>query len=407
MAWSIITGPGTTTATKFHGDVMNKINNMFNGTDISDNVTIHANTLWTMGNQTMTGRFQTDKGADVASPVGGIMTLGTDGNVFDVTGTNTINEILGTTWTLGAQIVLQFDDVLTVTHNSGGTNDILLGNAANFTTAAGNTLSLFYNGTDWVETSRNVGDGAGDALVANGLDQFAATTSAQLAGVLSDETGTGSAVFATSPTITTPAISGNMTTTGTIDGRDVATDGTKLDGIEALADVTDLTNVNAAAATTVGTVDTGTWQGTKVASAYLDDDTAHLSTTQTFTGAKTFDTTTTVSGIDADGTNIDNIQNLIHDLSTSGTDIDFAEDELQEISIYTNTTFTGTGYAIGKTKVLKITNDATLHTLAFPSGWTFVGTKPTDIASSKTAILTITCFTALESGAIAAYAVEE
>ena len=39
---------------------------------------------------------------------------------------------------------------------------------------------------------------------------------------------------------------------------------------------------------TVGTVGTGTWQGTKVASAYLDDQTAHLNVTQSFTGAKTF-----------------------------------------------------------------------------------------------------------------------
>ena len=40
--------------------------------------------------------------------------------------------------------------------------------------------------------------------------------------------------------------------------------------------------------TSLGTIGTGVWQGTKVASAYLDDDTAHLSGTQTFSGAKTF-----------------------------------------------------------------------------------------------------------------------
>jgi hypothetical protein len=40
--------------------------------------------------------------------------------------------------------------------------------------------------------------------------------------------------------------------------------------------------------TTVGTIGTGTWQGTKVASAYLDDQTAHLNGSQSFTGAKTF-----------------------------------------------------------------------------------------------------------------------
>ncbi len=43
-------------------------------------------------------------------------------------------------------------------------------------------------------------------LTSGNLSQFAATTSAQLRGVLSDETGTGSAVFATSPTLVTPAL---------------------------------------------------------------------------------------------------------------------------------------------------------------------------------------------------------
>ena len=44
------------------------------------------------------------------------------------------------------------------------------------------------------------------ALTTNPLSQFAATTSSQLLGVISDETGTGSLVFATSPTLVTPAL---------------------------------------------------------------------------------------------------------------------------------------------------------------------------------------------------------
>ena len=44
------------------------------------------------------------------------------------------------------------------------------------------------------------------------------------------------------------AMTGAITTNSTFDGRDVATDGTKLDGIEAGADVTDATNVAAAGA---------------------------------------------------------------------------------------------------------------------------------------------------------------
>ena len=49
--------------------------------------------------------------------------------------------------------------------------------------------------------------GGGDALVANPLSQFAATTSAQLKGVISDETGSGGAlVFATGPTLSSPIL---------------------------------------------------------------------------------------------------------------------------------------------------------------------------------------------------------
>ena len=62
-----------------------------------------------------------------------------------------------------------------------------------------------------------------------------------------------SATFSTSVTdIALPlsggAMTGAITTNSTFDGRDVATDGTKLDGIEASADVTDTANVTAAGA---------------------------------------------------------------------------------------------------------------------------------------------------------------
>lgn len=46
------------------------------------------------------------------------------------------------------------------------------------------------------------------ALTSSNLSQFASTTSAQLLGVLSDETGSGAAVFGTSPSLTTPTIAG-------------------------------------------------------------------------------------------------------------------------------------------------------------------------------------------------------
>lgn len=70
------------------------------------------------------------------------------------------------------------------------------------------TDGLLYSKDDaGTETALGVsGGGGGDALTSNPLSQFASTTSAQLAGVISDETGTGSLVFANSPTLATPAL---------------------------------------------------------------------------------------------------------------------------------------------------------------------------------------------------------
>jgi len=47
---------------------------------------------------------------------------------------------------------------------------------------------------------------SGTLATTGNLSQFASTTSAQLAGIISDETGTGALVFSNSPTFTTPDI---------------------------------------------------------------------------------------------------------------------------------------------------------------------------------------------------------
>lgn len=155
----------------------------------------HDNNLINLGRTLLVNRFQYDKGADVASA--NILTLGDDGNVFDITGTTTINEILATNWQAGSVIHLQFDGILTVTNNSGGTNDILLGDGMNFTTAAGDVLSLFFNGTDWQEICRSTVSGAGGDVtgpassVDNEIVRFDGTTgkiiqNATISATLSD-----------------------------------------------------------------------------------------------------------------------------------------------------------------------------------------------------------------------------
>jgi hypothetical protein len=89
--------------------------------------------------------------------------------------------------------------------------------------------------------------------VTNLVDSSPATlnTLNELAAALGDDpnfaTTTANSI-GTKAALSGAAFTGAITTNSTIDGRDVATDGTKLDGIEASADVTDTANVTAAGA---------------------------------------------------------------------------------------------------------------------------------------------------------------
>ena len=92
--------------------------------------------------------FKQAKGADVAS-VAGAITLGDDGNYFDITGTNAITSI--TAKTAGTVVILQFDSTATLTDGSN------LKLASNFTGAAEAQIMLVCDGTNWFEVCRNNG----------------------------------------------------------------------------------------------------------------------------------------------------------------------------------------------------------------------------------------------------------
>ena len=88
--------------------------------------------------------------------------------------------------------------------------------------------------------------------------------------------------------------------------------------------------------TTLGTISAGVWNGTAIASAYLDADTAHLTTAQTFTGSKTFGTTTKLNFRDGNSYIYSPTANDIEIVATTIT-LDAASD----IQLEGNTTVTG------------------------------------------------------------------
>ena len=116
------------------------------------------------------------KGSDISSATS--LTLGKDGNLFDVTGTTTITSI--GTQGIGSLITLHFDGILTFTHHS--TNLILPG-AANITTAVGDIATLYeYASADWRCISYTRANGKPIADLAGGGAFLGETASGGSAG---------------------------------------------------------------------------------------------------------------------------------------------------------------------------------------------------------------------------------
>ena len=324
-----------------------------------------------LGDHLATRSFKQIKGTDIASATN--ITIGTSGNTFDVTGTTTIQHFDNANWVVGSTISLQFDGAVTLTHNagtlSGNQANILLSGDANFTTATGDILTfLLHDSTNWQEISRNTIGTLGGTMTSHIIPDTDATYDIGSASYKIRH------LFLSDNSLHIGDVSISRTSANTL-----TCDGTWVGNV-------------------TGNV-TGNTSGTAL--TVTNEAQTNITSVGTLTGL------TTSGAVDIGGNNLDNIQNLIHDTSATATTLDFAQDQLQTISISVNTTFATTGVATGKSKTIKILNDATLHTLTFPAGWKFVGAKPTDIAVSKTAILTLTCFGSADADIVAGYAVEE
>ncbi len=111
---------------------------------------------------TISNRLLKTQGADVGS-VSGAIALGTDGNTFEITGTNAITLISNLNWQNGSEIVLIFTSTATLTDgtaNSGTDIGMELAGNINFSASADDVVTLVLceiGGVQrWREKSRSV-----------------------------------------------------------------------------------------------------------------------------------------------------------------------------------------------------------------------------------------------------------
>jgi hypothetical protein len=173
------------------------------------------------------------------------------------------------------------------------TGDIALG-----TRTSGNYVATITAGNGIVSSGATTGEGIAHTISAGG---GVVSGSSQISH---DSTTGYSANRHIDHTSITLTAGDGLTGGGTIaDSRTFNVVGTT-NRISVSADAVDIasTYVGQTSITTLGTIGTGTWQGSVIASAYLDADTAHLSDTQTFTGAKTFSSAVNITNSTASTT---------------------------------------------------------------------------------------------------------
>jgi hypothetical protein len=118
--------------------------------------------LWVdAGTARFDGRIVGNQGADVASANN--LVLGSDGNVFEITGTTQVNLLSNIGWQNGSTVTLLFTSNPTVKHNQATSTTnitIQLAGAVDFVASAGDTLTLVLSeigGTQaWREVARAV-----------------------------------------------------------------------------------------------------------------------------------------------------------------------------------------------------------------------------------------------------------
>jgi hypothetical protein len=94
--------------------------------------------------QIVSKQFSTAMGAAIASATS--ITLGTDGNLFSITGTTTIQTIVTTGWQAGSTVRLVFAGICIV-NNSG--NITFRAGATSITTAANDIRDFTWDGSKW------------------------------------------------------------------------------------------------------------------------------------------------------------------------------------------------------------------------------------------------------------------
>ena len=226
------TTPQLGLVTPTQGDLTGTWGNTVNNgiTEYTDIAIAGTLTLTGDGAVTLANTLGDDSASNITSSLAGAGTVTAQFAIVKVSGTTTTKEVTGPSYS--KTYVVDNASSFAVTFKASG--------QAGVSVAVGEKCTVYFNGTDYVKVASSVVDGvstfsggttgltpstatsgavtlAGTLAVANGgtgITSFGAgvatflgtPSSANLAAAVTDETGSGALVFATSPTLVTPAL---------------------------------------------------------------------------------------------------------------------------------------------------------------------------------------------------------
>ena len=318
MVWKKVSNSDAGDSTHFGGDDVDKISLTFNAETQTDPINIKDENLLivdpadtskkarfdAVGISTSTTRVITLPNSDItigvasSTSVAGLMStaqfdkldaIEASADVTDATNVNAAGALMLTdTTTAGLGIVINEDAMGSNSATKVPTQSSVVAYVASQITA------------EDLDTAGDSGTGAIDlnsqSLTVSGGSGITTSASSQAITIAGDDATTsakGVVELATTAELNTGT---DTTRAVTVAGIEASARSVKLDAIEASADVTDTANVNSAAATTVGTITSGTWQGTTVAvnqggtgvTTSTGTGSTVLSASPTFTGTAVF-----------------------------------------------------------------------------------------------------------------------
>jgi hypothetical protein len=69
-----------------------------------------------------------------------------------------------------------------------------------------------------------------------------------------------------------------------------------------------------------------------------------------------------------------------------------------------NIDFSVFAYKTGAERTIRLVGDASTRALTFPAGWSFLGTKPTELVANRVGVLSLRCFGSNEANCVAQWA---